>query len=255
MALLVGIAAAAIAYLYMGSPKETKTASGQADPALTASSAEGGKEPAGTPSAISPEQPPPDNESSGPSPDAPLLSLPKDADSFELEAVMLPPLPYSIFVGAYREFEEAATTQSELDSNYLTAFIVPVEIKGNVAQSLFGVTQDGLWYRVMTGHFSSKESARKTLAVMMEELPGYQPEILKFPYTLECGRFLVPDQARELSERLDQENVFHYTQKFPTSEDQTLTRVLVGCFFSRKAAEDQAGQLQGKGFSCQLTER
>lgn len=254
VAVLVGIVIALIVFFFMGSPKETDTASRQPDPAQTASIGESGEIPAGTQATATPEQASADEESYRPS-GAPVISLPVDADSFELEAVLLPPLPYCIFVGAYKDFQEAATTQSELDSNYLAAYISPVEIKGKVAQSLFGVTQDGVWYRVLTGHFGSKEAARKTLAVMMEELPGYQPEILRFQYTLECGRFLAPDQAHELSERLDQEGVFHYTQKYPTSDSKTLTRVLVGCFFSKNGAEDQAGSLQDKGFSCQLTER
>ena len=252
MALLVGIVIAVIVFFFMGGPKET--ANQQPDPTQTALDAESGEFPAGTQATAAPEQASFNEESNGPS-GMPIISLPADADRFELEAVLLPPLPYCIFVGAYKDFQEAATTQSELDSNYLTAYIIPVEIKGNVAQSLFGVTQDGLWYRVLTGHFTSKETARKTLALMMEELPGYQPEILRFPFTLECGRFLVAEQAQELSEKLDQESVFHYTQTYPTSDGKAVTRILVGAFFSRKGAEDQAGRLQGKGFSCQLTER
>jgi hypothetical protein len=255
VAVLVGIVIAVIVFFFVGSPKETDKASPQQpNPTQATSSEESGEIPAGTQAKAVPEQASSDEESYRPS-GVPVISLPTDADTFELEAILLPPLPYCIFVGAYKDFQEAAMTQSELDSNYLAAYIVPVEIHGNVAQSLFGVTQDGLWYRVLTGHFSSKEAARKTLAVMMEELPGYQPEILRFPYTLECGRFLVPEQARELSERLDQEGVFHYTQKYPTSDGKTLTRVLVGCFFSKKGAEDLAKPLQGKGFTCQLTER
>jgi hypothetical protein len=188
-------------------------------------------------------------------PALPMVSLPPDADSFDLGSVVLPHLPYCIYAGAHKDFLEAATTQSELDSNYLPAYIVPVDIKGNVAQSLFGVTQDGLWYRVMTGHFSSKEDARKTLAIMMEELPGYQPEIMRFPYTLECGRFLSQEEARDLSELLDKKDVFHYTQTYPTSDGTSLTRVLVGCFFSERGAEDEARRLEDKGLSCTLTDR
>lgn len=188
-------------------------------------------------------------------PRVPAVALSADADDFDLESLVLPPLPYCIYMGAHKEFQEAATTQSELESNYLPAYIVPIRIKGNVAQSLFGVTQDGLWYRVLTGHFRSKEDARETLGMMMSELPGYQPEILRFPYTVECGRFLDANRARLLSEKLDQKDVFNYSQTYPTSDGRTLTRILVGCFFSERGAEDQAARLEEKGFSCTVTDR
>jgi hypothetical protein len=185
----------------------------------------------------------------------PVISLPPNADRFDLEGLVFPQLPYCIYTGAYRDPVEASTTWSELDSNYLDAYIVPVEVKGNVAQSLFGVTKDGIWYRVLTGHFSSKEEARKTLGVMMEELPGYQPEIMRFSYAVDCGRFLVPEEARTVTERLDQAGFFPYTQTFPASEDRTLTRVLVGCFFSMAGAEGQKQLLEEKEFPCEIAER
>jgi hypothetical protein len=185
----------------------------------------------------------------------PVVSLPADAEPSDLESVALPRLPYSIYLGAHKDFQEAATTQSELESNYLLAYIAPIRIEGNVSQSLFGVTQDGFWYRVLTGHFGSKEEARNTLGLLVTELPGYQPEILRLPYTVECGRFLEPAEARELGEKLDKEDVFSYTQAYPTSDGRTLTRVLVGGFFSERGAEEQAEQLQQKGFSCRVAER
>jgi hypothetical protein len=185
----------------------------------------------------------------------PVITLPADADSFDLANLAFPPLPYCIYTGAYKDLQEADTTRSELDSNYLSAHITPIEVKGNVAHSLFGVTQDGTWYGVMTGHFSSKQDARKTLGLMMEELPGYQPEILRFPFALECGRFLVPEEANELGERLSQASFFPYAQIYPRSDGGTITRILVGCYFSEPGAQAQKQPLEEKGFSCQVVER
>lgn len=245
--------------LRKASNSQTATPQSARSPLQVAAPGETGKQAAGQNASTSEAGTAPEGNSPGqesvPITGVPVVDLPADADRFDLESLKLPPLPYCIYTGAYKDLREAATTQSELDSNYLSAYIVPVEIKGNVAQSLFGVTQDGLWYRVLTGHFSSKEEARKTLAVMMEELPGYQPEIMRFPYTLECGRFLVPDEARKLSGRLDKKGVYHYTQTYPTQNGGTLSRVLVGCFFSEHGAKDQAGPLEEKGFSCTVAVR
>lgn len=188
-------------------------------------------------------------------PQMPFVALPAGGDTVDLQSLVFPPLPYCIYTGAYRELQEAETTRSELESNYMGAHIVPAEVSGNVAQSLFGVTQDGTWYRVLTGHFGSKEEARRTLGLMMEELPGYQPEIMRFPYALECGRFLATEEAHSLAERLDRENFFPYTQTYPTSEGKTITRILVGCFFSEQGAEGQQQALNEKNFSCQIVER
>ncbi len=185
----------------------------------------------------------------------PVITLPAEADRFDLESLRFPATPYCIYTGAHQDLQEAETTRSELESNYLSAYIVPVEVNGNVAQSLFGVTKDGTWYGVMTGHFGSKDEARNTLGLMMKELPGYQPEIMRFPYALECGRFLVPEEARALAEQLDQASLFPYTQTYPTNDGRSLTRVLSGCYFSEPYAQAQELILEGKGFSCQVVER
>ncbi len=195
------------------------------------------------------------SETSSEAATTPVISLPPDAGPSDLENLELPRLPYSIYAGAYRHLQEARTTQSELDSNYLPAYIVPFEIRGNVAQSLFGVTQDGKWYGVFTGHYRSKKEARQTLKLMMNELPSYQPEILYFPYALECGRFLETDEAARLSQRLAGRGLFPYFQVFTVSDGRALSRVLVGCYFSRGASRAEAADLQQKGFACRVVER
>jgi cell division protein FtsN len=194
-------------------------------------------------------------EGSNPPSRLPVITLPANADRLDLENLVFPPLPYCIYTGAYRDLQEADTTRSELDSNYLAAHIVPIEIEGNVAHSLFGVSTNGTWYGVMTGHFTSKEEARQTLGMMMNELPGYQPEILKFPYALECGRFLVTEEAHGLDKRLSQASFFPYAQVYPTSDGRTITRIMVGCFFSKAGAQAQNQHLEKAGFSCEVVER
>jgi cell division septation protein DedD len=270
---LLGIAAALgiliglVVVFFVVSPKETEPPSQEASsrqspdaaqpsaPARKPSQEEPGQQPAaGTQATADKKRAHPD-EADGKRSSMPLIALPPDADQFDLEGLVFPALPYSIYTGAYKDLQEAATTQSELDSNYLDAYIVPIEVSGNVAQSLFGVTQDGTWYRVMTGQFPSKQEARRTLEVMMVELPGYQPEIMRFPYALECGRFLEYEEARQLTDRLDQEGIFHYTQRYPASEGGVILRTMVGCYFSEQGARDRKQRLEERGFSCGIVER
>lgn len=271
--LLVGAAAALgilvglLVVFFMVSPKKPeapsrKAESGQSQgptqpsvPGQTGSSEKSGPQPVSGIDATTDQGRPQPAETDRRGPSMPVVELPPEADRFDLEGLFFPPLPYSIYAGAYRELQEASTTLSELDSNYLAGYIVPVEVSGNVAQSLFGVTQDGTWYRVLTGHFGSKEEARETLGLMMKELPGYQPEIMRFPFALECGRFLDYEEARQVTDRLDQEGIFHYTQRYPTSDGRAILRIMVGCYFSEQGARDRKQRLEAQGFSCEIAER
>ncbi len=186
----------------------------------------------------------------------PAITIPEGEGSEVLESVTLKPRPYSIYVGSYKDLEESETTERELLSNYLPAYVVPIEVLGSVSQSLFGVTQDGIWYRILVGNYASKEDARSTLGRMMkEQRPEGQPEIMRFAYTVECGRFLEDERAGKLTAELIQKNFFPYDQSYPTTDGKVLTRILVGCYFSEQGARPQKNLLEEKGFSCKIVQR
>lgn len=183
------------------------------------------------------------------------IHLPAQATRGDLENLNLPPYPYSIYTGAFREREEAETTLREHLTHSLPAYTVPVNVQGSIAQSLYGVTQDGLWYRVLIGQYASRVSARDTLKILMEKPSGYQPEIMKFLYALECGRFLDQQEATQLMTRLADQGLFPYLQSYSASDGTKLHRVLLGCFFSRKAALPDKNELELKGYPCKIVQR
>lgn len=183
------------------------------------------------------------------------IQVPVQVTQTDLDGLALPPYPYSIYMGGYKEREEAETALREHLSRSLPAYIVPVLVEGSIAQSLFGVTQDGLWYRVLVGQYSSIEPARETLKLVMKELSSYQPEIIKFGYALECGRFLELEDANQLSARMASQALFPYLQTYPTSDGRRLHRILVGCFFSRQGALPLKSELELKGYSCRIAQR
>jgi cell division protein FtsN len=185
-----------------------------------------------------------------PAESAPAVEVPVGADASVLQQLQLTPLPYSIYIGAYKTVDEAQTTQRELLSDYLPSYIVPVEVRGEVAQSLFGVTQDGSWFSVLVGHFTSKDEARKTLGRMMKGGTEGQPEIMQFPYALECGRYLDNAEAARSAEALSTAGFFPYTQTYQVQDGRTLTRVLLGCHFSEKGAADQKILMDKKEISA-----
>ncbi|MEW6441087.1 MAG: SPOR domain-containing protein [bacterium] len=183
------------------------------------------------------------------------LQIPFDARTTDLAALALPPCPYSISTGAYRELRDAETSLREQLSRSLPAYIVPVQIQGSLAQSLYGVTQDGLWYQVLVGHYASREQARETLRVLMDPMSPLQPEIVKFTYALECGRFLDAAEADRLVAALSGQGFFPYLETYPISDDRKLFRVLVGACFSRRGTIAQKGDLDLKGFPCTIAQR
>lgn len=210
-----------------------------------------------TPSPLSPtEQPavappamPPEEE------DLPVLSLPDPATTEALGRLALPPRPYTIYVGSVRDLPEAEATLREFRAHGLAAYLSPVDVRGPVAQSLYGVSQDGLWYRILVGSYTSPQSARKTLKFIMEKLSTYQPEILKFPYALECARVLDPSEADKTASVLAARGLFPYVQTWRADQERTLHRILLGCHFSRAAATSSQRELEGKSISCRAVER
>ena len=190
-----------------------------------------------------------------PKPLLPQITVPFNGNRPELEKVKFPSLPYSIYNGAYKNLQQAETTERELQINAIDSYVVPVKVKGNLAKSLYGVSEEGTWYRVLIGHYRSKEEAREKLGLLMEKRPDDLPEIMKFNYAVECGRFLEQKAADKVLSELELEGFLPYTQTYPISKGNALTRVLVGCFFSSKGAQPEKSNLTQHGFSCKIEQR
>ncbi len=188
-------------------------------------------------------------------PSMPIITLPPGMRMEELEFLKIPPLPYSIFNDIYRTVKESETTQRELLIHFFQSYIVPVDITGNIAQSLYGVSQDGMWFCIFIGHFPTKNLTRDFLGMLMDERPDDQPEIMKFTYAAECGRFLDPEAAKQLQENLHRDGFYPYTQLYPTNDGKSLARIMVGCFFSEQGAQSQKNHLADRGYSCKVAER
>ncbi len=184
-----------------------------------------------------------------------IIELPPETTMAELNNITLPFLPYTIHANIHNTFQETNLTQREIFSHNLPVYVVPVNIKGNIAQALFSVTQDGRWYRVNIGNFSTKKSTRETLSKIVERLPNYHLEIIKYDYAIECGRFLVKEEADALSEKLVENGFYPYSQLYLTQDERVIRRIMVGCYFSKKGAQEHKNQLEEKGYSVKIAKR
>ena len=184
-----------------------------------------------------------------------IVTLPPEIDITDLDNIDLPQHPYSIYINAFKGIQDAKVALRELASKNLSAYIIPVDIHGNVSQSLYGVTQNGRWYRVFVGSYPDKEEARKILAQVTEKAPTFQPEILPFSFALECGLFTSQQEAQKLLKQLSENEFWPYLQIFETQDGNNLWRILVGCFFSIRGAQTQRNQLETEDYSCRVVMR
>jgi cell division protein FtsN len=164
-------------------------------------------------------------------------------------------LPYTIYAGVFKTQGDAQTTLRELATINCQAFILPLQVSGSIAQSLYGISQDGYWYRVFIGSFPNKEIAREEIGEIFEKLPSYQLEIMKFPYALECGRFLETGPAEHMMHGLEKDGFFPYSQTYQDKEGATIHRVLAGVFFSEHGALATKKDLERKGYNCAVSRR
>ena len=230
-------------------PGDNTTASSREDthPSKVAHAVPEGREtlpPSATETEAHPSQPTP-----------PASSDPHEDLIADFEELSVPPLPYSIYYGAFETTEEARTTVRELESHGIPAYISPVTIQGSMARSMYAVSKDGTWYRVLVGHFASKEEARKTLGRLLEATPDAVPEIMRYDYALECGRFVDAAEAAARMTSLQQHGFLPYMQTCPAVGDKTLKRILLGCFFSSRGAQISKERAMQQGFDCTVVER
>ena len=163
--------------------------------------------------------------------------------------------PYTIYAGAFKSLADAQITLRELATHYFQGFVVPGQVAGNVAQSLYRVSQDGFWYRVFIGNFPSREQTREKIKEVIEKLPAYQLEIMKFPYAIECGHFQDSEPSQQMMQRLGKDGFFPYSLTNQDKAGTTVYRVLAGLFFSENGAQALAKDLAAKGYTCKLARR
>jgi len=185
----------------------------------------------------------------------PVIKLTQETDFSDLETIELPPTPYSIYINAYKGIQDAKVTVRELASKKVSAYIVPVDIQENIGQTLYGVAQNGRWYRVFIGNYRDKKEARQTLAEIVQKAPTFQPEILPITYALECGLFTTQEEAEKRLSDLTLSEFWPYMQKFQTPAGNSLWRILVGCFFSKQGAQTQESQLETEDYACRIAKR
>jgi cell division septation protein DedD len=140
--------------------------------------------------------------------------------------------PYSILLASHRQKENALEELPRYRQSGLTPYLVLTEVGSK-----------GVWWRTLCGQYKSLAEAlqaQKTLKLS-------DAVVVHTPYANLVGEYADGKDAAQMSVRLSQMGLFPYTIKGPGN----MVMLLVGAYSTRQAAEQNRGELQGKGINAQ----
>jgi cell division septation protein DedD len=145
-------------------------------------------------------------------------------------------MPYSILLASHRQKENALEELPRYRQSGLTPYVVLTEVGSK-----------GAWWRTLCGQYKSLAEALQT----QKTLKLSDAVVVRTPYANLVGEYADGKDAAQMSVRLSQMGLFPYTLKGPGN----MVMLLVGAFATQEAAEQNRGELQGKGINAQTIER
>ena len=172
---------------------------------------------------------------------------PQTADPVEPKAVPnqveAPPqapsilLPFSLQLSSCRDVENAQKLLAELQEKDLEAYLVKVQLGGNL----------GTWWRVYTGQYETLADALSAKAAL-----GLDAAIVKkTPFANLVGRFTSFEESRIEKERLKALGLSPYVLE----DSGSAFRLFVGAYTRKNQAEQRAEELQSLGLKSQAVTR
>lgn len=146
-------------------------------------------------------------------------------------------LPYSLYLGsASAQFPERARDgMAQLRRKGIDPYWVEVELS------------KGVWYRIYTGSFSSREEAES----FKKEKGLKKAEIKEVPYANLIGVYGSPKGAQWQIEALREKELWPYVAEAPPGT----YRVFVGAFHGEERARRQQAQLTAEGIESDVVRR
>jgi tetratricopeptide (TPR) repeat protein len=148
------------------------------------------------------------------------------------------PLPYTIQVSAYRNPQTSNKVARNLITGGDPAFTSPVDL-----------SEKGKWYRVYIGNYTTLAEAKAAAAGLKNRKFRYV-QVAKKPYAVQVGVPASKSEAQKLKSRLKTKGYLAYSLPATSGRDQS--RILIGAFESREAAENLAEQLKKDGFNPKI---
>lgn len=157
-------------------------------------------------------------------------------DSEQHSEIAGDPRPYVILLGSFKTVENTLRAVSLFKERGLTPHWHPVDLDAA-----------GIWYRVFTGHFSTRSAARDSQSA------GHPKDsrILYAPWTLSLESGSAGKTPPNLLSRLDSLN-FGYEI---IEHDAPLPKIILGAFVTRRGADRFARQLSHRGIAARVVRR
>jgi len=144
--------------------------------------------------------------------------------------------PYSILLASFKQASSVERLVNELKTKGIDPYWVKVDLG-----------TDGIWYRVFTGFYSDIEQAR--LIIEENDLKGALPKSTRFATWI--GGF--PNQ-QQLNKEIAELSTSGFSA-YSIEDEDNVTHLFVGAFFTRKGAETQSAILNDAGFESTVVER
>ncbi len=144
--------------------------------------------------------------------------------------------PWSILLASFKEQDPAERALETYHDRGIQAYWVPVDLQ-----------EQGIWYRVFTGHFSSRKEAAAFLKT--EGLDGAQVKSTRFASL--AGVFRDKREFAAMEERL---HAMGWRPYGITAADGG-HRLYAGTFYTVEGAEALCVELRSRGLDCRAVER
>ena len=144
--------------------------------------------------------------------------------------------PYALYLGSFRTLERAKRAVRIYTKKGLSPYWTLVDLN-----------EKGLWYRIFTGYFSTKKEAEQ----FKERLHLEEASVKKTIYANLVGSSEFSSELEEIIPALKDLGYYPYLLE----DDNGRVRLLVGVFYSKKAAENKCLELRSKGFEIQVVKR
>lgn len=151
-------------------------------------------------------------------------------------ATKAPSLPYSVFLGSFKDLEGVQKAVSAFQKTGISAYWFPIDLG-----------EKGIWYRIFSGCFKTREEAEAF--IQEKRIPDASSR--QTPHAALAGVYRTPEELETVIARLVKLGYGPYVIR----QEDGSSYLYVGAYFQKAQAEALVAELAGKGIQSRPAER